>query len=369
MAKKEKPSTKLCKHCKTEIPFEAKVCPNCRKKVKRGAFTWILLALVAVIVVSCVARGGEDSEGTKKVGEVGQSTAPSASSDASAQGTKPTERETEPAQAEYHVGDILQDGNTRIVYMSSGEYHEENQYSQPEEGYKYIYLQFAFLNTSDQFDAHISFYSFNGYVDGYAVEKYYGGEEELSATLSAGRATSGYVYFTVPEDTEYMEVEYETNAFALDKILFLYEGEQNSGYVLETNAAATPGACAVGDVVESSQLKITYLSCREYISDNPFIQPKDGFHFITCEFEFENLGKADEFISSWDFDCYADGVSCNGSYSRDDDLSATLSAGRKGKGTVTFEVPVDAVVVEVEYLSNYWTSNRVVFTADIPEAN
>ena len=50
---------------------------------------------------------------------------------------------------------------------------------------------------------------------------------------------------------------------------------------------------------------------------------------------------------------------------RDDNLSATLSAGRKVKGTVTFEVPVDATVVEVEYLTNFWTSNRVVFDATV----
>ena len=24
--------TKVCKHCQTEIPKKAKVCPNCRKK-------------------------------------------------------------------------------------------------------------------------------------------------------------------------------------------------------------------------------------------------------------------------------------------------------------------------------------------------
>lgn len=50
---------------------------------------------------------------------------------------------------------------------------------------------------------------------------------------------------------------------------------------------------------------------------------------------------------------------------RDDNLGATISAGRKVKGTVTFEVPVDATVVEVEYLTNFWTSNRVVFDAAV----
>ena len=30
--KKEKPTTKTCKHCKTEMPIDEKVCPNCGKK-------------------------------------------------------------------------------------------------------------------------------------------------------------------------------------------------------------------------------------------------------------------------------------------------------------------------------------------------
>lgn len=50
--KKEKPTTKLCKHCKTEIPYDAKVCPNCRKKQKGGKLKWILIiAVVAVIAL------------------------------------------------------------------------------------------------------------------------------------------------------------------------------------------------------------------------------------------------------------------------------------------------------------------------------
>ena len=66
----------------------------------------------------------------------------------------------------------------------------------------------------------------------------------------------------------------------------------------------------------------------------------------------------------YDFDCYADGIDCQASYFRDDNISATLSAGRKAKGTVTFEVPDDAQVVEVEYVSNIWTSDRVVFSVE-----
>ena len=56
--KKEKPTTKLCKHCKTEIPYDAKVCPNCRKKQKGGKLKWILIiAVVAVIALLIYGSG------------------------------------------------------------------------------------------------------------------------------------------------------------------------------------------------------------------------------------------------------------------------------------------------------------------------
>ena len=59
---KEKPATKICKHCKTEIPYDAKVCPNCRRRVKGGKLRWILLALV-VIFAGLVVLGGNSGGG------------------------------------------------------------------------------------------------------------------------------------------------------------------------------------------------------------------------------------------------------------------------------------------------------------------
>ena len=59
--KKEKPTTKLCKHCKTEIPYDAKVCPNCRKKQKGGKLKWILIiAVVAVIALLIYGSGASN---------------------------------------------------------------------------------------------------------------------------------------------------------------------------------------------------------------------------------------------------------------------------------------------------------------------
>lgn len=356
MAQKEKPTTKTCKYCGTEIPYAAKVCPNCRKKLKGGIFGKIIIGVIALAVLGALF-GNDNSESntskTKKVGEVGTTQ--------SAEKAESIET-TAPQKADYHVGDILMDDEMKIVFMSSGEYVSNNEFIQPTEGNKFIFIRLAFENTSAKNDKSVSMYSFKCYADGYSAEQRFFDDDALSARLSAGRTTSGMLVFEVPENAKEIDIEYETNVFTNEKIHFIYEGVLDSGYVPQLNTNATEGAYSVGDVIESSKLKITYLGCEDYKSENMFVQAKEGYHFISCILEFENLGNSDEHISSMSFDCYADGVDCDQTFIRDDDLSATLSAGRKCKGSVTFEVPNDAVVVEVEFISNYWTSNRVVFT-------
>ena len=348
-----------CKACGQEIAKSAETCPHCGAKNKKPIFKkWWFWAIIVVLIIAIGTSGNDTDSGNTSNNTTNPNQNISSNDTNSTTDNKPKE----PAKTEYYVGDTIEDGNTKIVFMSSGDYVEENEFMQPEEGKKYIFLQFAFENISKTTDTSISFYSCECYADGYAAEMYYGGNDDLSATLSAGRATTGYIYFEVPADAEVIEIEYETNVFTEKKIKFIFEGEKDSGYVQQLNTTPTEGAYKVGDVVESSRLKITYLSCEEYVSDNMFVVPAEGYRFVTCEFEFENVGTSDEFVSSFEFDCYADGMNCKGVYIRDDELSATLSAGRKTKGTVTFEVPIDAEVIEVEFLSNYWTSNRVVFT-------
>ena len=43
--------TKKCKYCKSEIPADARICPQCRKKVKGGKLKWIFLLLSAAITL------------------------------------------------------------------------------------------------------------------------------------------------------------------------------------------------------------------------------------------------------------------------------------------------------------------------------
>lgn len=57
--KKEKPTTKLCKHCKTEIPYDAKVCPQCHKKQGKNK---IVTAAIVLMVLGAIGSATGNSK-------------------------------------------------------------------------------------------------------------------------------------------------------------------------------------------------------------------------------------------------------------------------------------------------------------------
>ncbi len=360
MSRKETPATKICKHCQTEIPYGAKICPQCRKKQKRGILKWILLAFLAIIVIGSIDN--KDNSADNNASSTVSESFPSNSTQ-NTETTTLTESDAVLEQTEFRVGDIIQDGNMQIVYAASGRYTEDSDLFQPKDGYQYIFIKLACSNTGSSGDEYISYFSFYCYADGYAVSPYYGGVDDLSATLSPGRSTTGYVYFEVPEDAETIDIEYESNFWTEEKLYFIYEGDIDSGYVQEAHTSRSAEAFSEGDVIETRQFNISYLSCEDWDSGNMFLEPQSGYKYISLEFEFENTAESDGYVSAGDFYCYADGMSCNSVYYRDDTLGATLSSGRKVDGSVTFEVPLDAEIIEVEYETNYWTSSRIIFTA------
>lgn len=59
--KKEKASTKICKHCKTEIDAKAKVCPQCRKKQGMGLIPKVFIVIVIIALLGSFAGSDDDS--------------------------------------------------------------------------------------------------------------------------------------------------------------------------------------------------------------------------------------------------------------------------------------------------------------------
>ena len=107
----------------------------------------------------------------------------------------------------------------------------------------------------------------------------------------------------------------------------------------------------VGDVVETEDFKITFVSAGKYKSDNEYITPKKGYEYWQFKFKFENTSDTDQNVSTMmDWECYADNSKADQQWIGDDSgLDATLSAGRQTEGTVYFEVPKDSKHIELEY--------------------
>lgn len=203
--------TKLCKHCKTEIPKDAKVCPNCRKKQK-GAAKWVVIVVVAVVIIGALAGGKSgDSPSDSNPKKVGQSDS----------GKTNTENGTESTESkEFVVGDVVETSNLRISFLSAEEYTSDNEFIQPEKGNVFYKMEFEFENISDS-DEYVSSYDFNCYADGYDMEQSYMDMMDLDATLSPGKKTKGFVFFQVPKDSKEITLEYETNFWTENKIVFI----------------------------------------------------------------------------------------------------------------------------------------------------
>jgi hypothetical protein len=60
--KKEKPTTKICKYCRSEIDIKAKICPNCRKKQGgKGKIVLLVILIIVILLIVLSLFGGSGS--------------------------------------------------------------------------------------------------------------------------------------------------------------------------------------------------------------------------------------------------------------------------------------------------------------------
>ena len=208
----------LCPNCKKEIAEGVQFCPDCganlsqkpakqKKPVTKKWWFWVLIVIVAIALISAVGGGSDDSDTPANNDSVVQSDETT------------TAAETTTVKTNFVPGDSIYDGKLKITYVSAEEWNGYDQYFGPKDGNKIIRLKFDFVNEGDT-DTYIN--SFDCYADNKATESYYSGDESLPLLemLSAGRTTSGYIYFEVPENAENIEVEYEVNAWSDKKAIF-----------------------------------------------------------------------------------------------------------------------------------------------------
>lgn len=138
------------------------------------------------------------------------------------------------------------------------------------------------------------------------------------------------------------------------------QNENKNGNEAQATEEKVDNNFKVGDVVETDNLKISYLSAKEHKEE--YLEPKDGYMYYRMEFEFENIGDSEETVSSLiSWQCYADGYSMDSAWVGDDTLDATIAPGKKAKGSIYYEIPKDAKEVTLEYETSFWTEDKIVF--------
>lgn len=141
-------------------------------------------------------------------------------------------------------------------------------------------------------------------------------------------------------------------------------GNNNSGsdQQPEETTETVSNEFVVGDIVATEDFKISYISADVYEEDNEFLQPKEGYVYYRMEFEFENVSDTDQTVSSMlNWNCYADGYAMDQSWVGDDTLDATLSAGKKVKGALYYEIPEESAEITLEYDVNYFSNEKIIF--------
>ena len=216
--KKELDGIKRCKHCQTEIPAGAKVCPNCRKKQGMGCLPKILIVVAVVVILAIVVSmgSGDSSSGIDNSG----------AADTAANKTESAEAtETEPEEESNVVkvgGSYEKDGLKFTVEDADLDYEVEDDefgFYDLDDGMKYVAAEFTFENTGDT-DQYVSIYDFDCYADNKSCEQQYISDDDfVNVNLSSGRNVSFTTFYAVPEDASSIELEYTADIWSDEKIV------------------------------------------------------------------------------------------------------------------------------------------------------
>ena len=145
--------------------------------------------------------------------------------------------------------------------------------------------------------------------------------------------------------------------FLYDSIAFSFDNNN------ETTSLETIEVAGIGDTVSLDNVNITLLSIDYNFTDYySYAYVDDDCVIIKADFEFENIGEQNEYVSYSDFECFADKFECDEFSSVEDAFfHSSLESGETGTGTVYFEVPKDSERIQIEFSLIMYDDNKVIF--------
>ena len=124
----------------------------------------------------------------------------------------------------------------------------------------------------------------------------------------------------------------------------------------------------VNETFQNAYTKITMTEVNTNFTDySEYLDPPAGKKYVMAKFEIENIDEEsdEQYVSSYDFNAFADGIAVEEGYIGNDqynDFSATLGKGKKTIGYIFYEVPVNAQEITIEYSADFWTDgNNIEF--------
>ncbi len=130
---KEKQTTKICKHCKTEIPFDAKVCPNCRKSQKGKGCLITVAAFVLIVIIGSMTEKGSGNKTSPQTEDAIKTIATEAANGSAETTIAEVNTENNSIPAEYKsalkkaktYGDVMHMSKVGIYNQLTSEYGEK----------------------------------------------------------------------------------------------------------------------------------------------------------------------------------------------------------------------------------------------------
>lgn len=219
-----------CPECGKEVSSSASSCPNCghpispketvvektviKEKKKGSCLSKILMVIGFFVIIGVLYAALSDDSSNK----------PKKVSATSSNGSV-AEPETSETKDIFEIGEIAEYNDIQ-VFVTGFDKTNGNDFSKPDAGKEFVYINVDIANNSNDDLAISSMLSFTAYCDDYKLDYSSGalmamdGKNQLDGTISPGKKMNGYLGLEVPTNWKSIELQFTDNVWSSNKFKF-----------------------------------------------------------------------------------------------------------------------------------------------------